>query len=216
MEYCGDAVSSDGAFHLQNGGATLINCYWEANNRNIVSIEGGIEFINRYKLAATAPDIITYSATASGFRGTTVVGTNDVSTRFLKPDSDAGYDLQLGTNLIAPLAGGSVQFGNTTTETIVVVTTANVWNTIKAIPATEMTGATQQKAAYLYTIYMGYADLSTGLDFGTIFNDTLRSFSGTTPAWLRLDGQNIQVNVNAGLYGLYCKLVLHRIFPGTI
>jgi len=216
MEYCGDAVSSDGAFHMQNGGATLINCYWEANNRNIVSIEGGIEFINRYKLAATAPDIVTYSATAFGFRGTTVVGTNDVSTRFLKPDSDAGYDLQLGTNLIAPLAGGSVKFGDTTTETLSGLATASTWTTVKAMPATEMTGATQQKAAYFYTIYAGYADLPTGFDFGTIFNDTLRSFTGTTPAWLRINSQNIQVNIASSSYGLYYKLVLHRIFPGTV
>ena len=216
MEYCGDAVSSDGAFHMQNGGATLINCYWEANNRNIVSIEGGIEFINRYKLAATAPDIVTYSATADNYRGTTVVNTNDVSTRFLKPDSDAGYDLQLGTNLIAPLAGGSVKFGDTTTETLSGLATASTWTTVKAMPATEMTGATQQKAAYFYTIYAGYADLPTGFDFGTIFNDTLRSFTGTTPAWLRINSQNIQVNIASSSYGLYYKLVLHRIFPGTV
>ena len=216
MEYCGDAVTSDGAFHLQNGGATLINCYWEANARNIVSIEGGLEFINRYKLAATAPDIITYSATASGLRGTTVVDSNTVSTRFLKPDSDAGYDLQLGTNLIAPLAGGSVKFGDTTTETLTGIATASTWTTVKAIPATEMTGATQQKTAYFYTIYAGYADLPTGFDFGTIFNDTLRSFTGTTPAWLRLNTQNIQVNIASSSYGLTYKLVLHRIFPGTV
>ena len=216
MEYCGDAVSSDGAFHLQNGGATLINCYWEANARNIVSIEGGIEFINRYKLAATAPDIITYSATPFDFRGTTVVDSNTVSTRFLKPDSDAGYDLQLGTNLIAPLAGGSVKFGDTTTETLTGIATASTWTTVKAIPATEMTGATQQKTAYFYTIYAGYADLPTGFDFGTIFNDTLRSFTGTTPAWLRLNTQNIQVNIASSSYGLTYKLVLHRIFPGTV
>ena len=216
MEYCGDAVSSDGAFHLQNGGATLINCYWEANFRNIVSIEGGIEFINRYKLAAEEPDIITYSAAPFDLRGTTVVGTNGVSTRFLKPDSDSGYDLQLGTNLIAPLAGGSVKFGDTTTETLTGIATASTWTTVKAIPATEMTGATQQKTAYFYTIYAGYADQPTGFDFGTIFNDTLRSFTGTTPAWLRLNTQNIQVNIASSSYGLYYKLVLHRIFPGTI
>lgn len=216
MEYCGDAVTSDGAFHLQNGGATLINCYWEANARNIVSIEGGIEFINRYKLAATAPDIITYSASPQGFRGTTVIDSNTVSTRFLKPDSDAGYDLQLGTNLIAPLAGGSVKFGDTTTETLTGIATASTWTTVKAIPATEMTGGTQQKTAYFYTIYAGYADLPTGFDFGTIFNDTLRSFTGTTPAWLRLDTQNIQVNIASSSYGLTYKLVLHRIFPGAV
>lgn len=79
-----------------------------------------------------------------------------------------------------------------------------------------MTGSTQQKAAYFYTIYAGYADLSTGFDFGTIYNDTLRSFSGTTPAWLRLDTQNIQVNIGSSSYGLYYKLVLHRIYPGAL
>jgi hypothetical protein len=216
MEYCGDAVSSDGAFHLQNGGATLISCYWEANARNIVSIEGGIEFINRYKLAATAPDIVSYVGTGFDLRGTTVVGSNEVSTRFLKPDSDSGYDLQFGTNLIAPLAGGSVKFGDTTTETLTGLATDSTWTTVKAIPATEMTGATQQKTAYFYTIYTGYADRGTGFDFGTIFNDTLRSFTGTTPAWLRLNTQNIQVNIANSEYGLYYKLVLHRIFPGAV
>lgn len=181
-----------------------------------VFLPDGIAFINRYKLAATAPDIVTYSASPFDFRGTTIVNSNDVSTRFLKPDSDAGYDLQLGTNLIAPLAGGSVKFGDTTTETLNGLATASTWTTVKAIPATEMTGATQQKAAYFYTIYAGYADLSTGFDFGTIFNDTLRSFTGTTPAWLRLNTQNIQVNIASSSYGLTYKLVLHRIFPGAV
>jgi hypothetical protein len=216
MEYCGDAVASEGAFHAAGGGGVLINCYWEANYRNVYASDAGLEFVGKYQLTATAPDIVSYAAAAFDLRGTTDLGSNKIKTRFLAPDDFSGYDLQFGTNLIAPLAGGSVKFGDTTTETLTGTAVANTWTTVKAIPATEMTGTTQQKAAYFYTIYTGYSDLGTGFDCGTIFNDTLRSFTGTTPSWLRLNSQNIQVNLASSSYGLLYKLVLHRIFPGTV
>lgn len=216
MEYCGDAVASEGAFHAAGGGATLINCYWEANYRNVCAFDAGLQFVGKYQLTAAAPDIVSYVGTAFDMRGTTQIDSNKLRTRFLSPDNFSNYDLQFGSNLFAPLAGGSAKFGNTTTEEITGLATTSTWTTVKAIPATEMIGATQQKAAYMYTIYAGYADLSTGFDFGVIYNDTLRSFSGTTPAWLRLDNQNLQVNIGSSSYGLYYKVVLHRIFPGSV
>jgi hypothetical protein len=216
MEYCGASGTLDGAFHAAGGGATLVRCYWEANYRNIVSADAGLSIVSPFELTASAADSFTYSGTAFDLRGTTNITSNEIRTPRIKPDNRSGYNLTIGENLIVPLAGGSVQWGNTTTETLTGLATASTWTTVKAIPATEMTGATQEKAAYFYTIYAGYADLSTGFDFGTIYNDTLRSFSGTVPSWLRLDSQNIQVNIGSGSYGLYYKLVLHRIFPSTV
>jgi hypothetical protein len=216
MEYCGETGTVQGAFHADGGIATLLRCYWESNNRNIVSADALITLITHNELAGTAANSFTYSGTAADKRGTTDIASFEIRTPRIKPDNRSAYDLTIGENLIVPLAGGSVQFGKTTTETVTGLATASTWTTVKAIPTTEMTGTSGQKAAYFYTIFAGYADLSTGFDFGTIFNDTLRSFTGTTPAWLRLNTQNIQVNIASSSYGLYYRLVLHRIFPGAL
>jgi hypothetical protein len=216
MEYCGETGTVQGAFHADGGNTTtLLGCYWESNNRNIVGVDALITLIAPNELTAAAPNSLTYSGTAFGLRGVTSVASYEICAPRIKPDKLSGFDLTIGENLVAPLAGGSVRWGNTTTETIDGTATASTWTTVKALPAAEMTGAAQQRAAYFYTIYGGQSDLTTGFDFGTIYNDTLRSFSGTTPAWLRLNGQNIQVNLASASYGLYYKLVLHRIFPGA-
>ena len=73
----------------------------------------------------------------------------------------------------------------------------------------------------LATLGGGFTQSGTGATRRTVENklkdnDTLRSFTGTTPAWLRLNTQNIQVNIASSSYGLYYKLVLHRIFPGAV
>jgi hypothetical protein len=216
MEYCGETGTVQGAFHADGGVATLLRCYWEANNRNIVSADGLITLITPNELAGSAANSFTYPGIAFDLRGTTDITSYEIRTPRLRPDNRSGYDLTIGENLIAPLAGGSVKWGNTTTETIQGTATANTWTTVKAIPATEMTGQAQHLASYFYTIYAGYSDLTTGFDFGTIYNNTLRSFSGITPAWLRLDTQNVQVNIASSSYGLRYKIVLHRTLPGVL
>ena len=214
LEYCGSSTSKDGAFHATGGGALLQTPYWEANNRNIVAHDTGLIIENSYPLAATAPDLITYYGAAHNHRGSTQIHSTGIKTRFLLPDDIPGYDLNFGENLVAPLSGGSVRWGESTTETIKGTVPANTWTTIKSF-GKEMNGVNNDKAAFLYTVYGGLSDLGTGFDFGTIFNDTVRSFSGSVPSWLRLNGQNLQINLKSSSCGLNYKLVLIRTFPGS-
>ena len=216
MEYCGSATTNDGAFHAAGGSADLIMPYWEANYRNLVATDAAISILQQYALTAAAPDIVTYVGAAFNLRGTTRVSSNGIETRYLKPDSISGYDLQIGENLFAPLAGGSVRFGNETMLSANGTLTSATWTTVYSIPAIEMSGAAAQRAMYEYTCYAGYADLTTGFDSGTVLNGTMRSFSGTLPAWLRINGNDIQMNVTGSSYGLYYKIVLRRVFPGTL
>jgi hypothetical protein len=93
--------------------------------------------------------------------------------------------------------------------------TSATWTTVFTIPAAEVTGtAVNLLAMYEYTCYSGSADLSTGFDSGTIMNATLRSYSGSTPAWLRLSSNTVQMNVTGSSYGLNYKIVMRRIYPG--
>jgi hypothetical protein len=63
----------------------------------------------------------------------------------LLPDDISGYDLNIGENLVAPLSGGSVRWGESTTETIKGTVPANTWTTIKSF-GTEMNGVNNEKA----------------------------------------------------------------------
>jgi DNA/RNA endonuclease YhcR with UshA esterase domain len=214
FEYCGTTGGNNGAFHANGGGALLIGAYFEANERNIVASDTGLTFENKYELAAAAGNVITYVGAPFDFRGTTAIYSNTINTRFLAPDTISGYDLQLGTNLIAPLAGGSVAFGNQTMAVANGSLTSATWTTVYTIPAAEVTGtAVNALAMYEYTCYAGAADLSTGFDSGTIMNSTLRSYSGSTPAWLRLSSNLVQMNVTNSSYGLLYKIVMRRIYP---
>ena len=175
----------------------------------------GLTFENKYELAATTGNVITYSGAPFDFRGTTNIASNTINTRFLAPDTISSYDLQMGTNLVAPLAGGSVAFGNQTMLVASGTLTSATWTTVYTIPAAEVTGtAVNALAMYEYTCYAGAADQSTGFDSGTIMKGTLRSYSGTTPAWLRLSSNLVQMNVTGSSYGLSYKIVMRRIYPG--
>ena len=213
FEYCGTSGGNNGAFHANGGGALLIGAYFEANQRNIVASDTGLSFINKYELAATTGNVITYSGTAFNLRGTTDIESNTINTRFLAPDAISGYDLQMGTNLVAPLAGGSVVFGNETMYVANGTLTTATWTTVYTIPTNELSGAVNLRALYEYTCYSGTSDLSTGFDSGTIMNGVLRSYSGTTPAWLRLSSNTVQMNVTAASYGLLYKIVMRRVYP---
>lgn len=163
----------------------------------------------------TAADSITYVGTASNERGWDVSFGYKHTMARLDADSYTSRDLVIGTNLTVPLAGGSVIFGNETMSSATGTLTSATWTTVYTIPAAEVTGtAVNVKAMYEYTCYAGAADLSTGFDSGTIMNSTLRSYSGTTPAWLRLSSNTVQMNVTGTSYGLTYKIVMRRIYPG--
>lgn len=215
-EYCGDATSADGALHFKGcGNITVIDRYSEQNARNMVKDDAGVVFINGSTFAATAPDIITYTGTAAGDRGTVEISSKVIRARRLDFDLIDNEDLQIGKNLWALKDGSSVRYGHETREEVHGAVASGVWTTVKVIPLTEMTGAPQQKAMYEYVAYAGYADLPTGFDSGTIMNGVLRSYTGANPAWLRLDSSNnLQINIVGSSYGLSYKVVLRRVFPG--
>jgi hypothetical protein len=216
MEYCGSTTTTDGALHLDGGTAVFDYPYFEANYRNIVAVDAQATIRNIYgDGTGTAADSITYVGTAFNQRGWDVSYGYKHTMAQLNADSYTGRDLVIGTNLTVPLAGGSVIFGNETMSSASGTLTSATWTTVYTIPAAEVTGtAVNQKAMYEYTCYAGSADLSTGFDSGTIMNSTLRSYSGTTPSWLRLNSNTVQMNVTGTSYGLNYKIVMRRVYPG--
>ena len=214
-EYCGSTTTNDGAFHIAGGQCQFIYPYGEANYRDWVLIEAQASFIGEYVFAGTASDIVSWSGTSFDQRGFVTVLPYRINTPRIGPDVLGSYDCVIGTNLTAPLAGGSVVFGNETMAVASGTLTSATWTTVYTIPAAEVTGtAVNLKAMYEYTCYAGASDLSTGFDSGTIMNGTLRSYSGTTPAWLRLSSNTVQMNVTGTSYGLNYKIVMRRIYPG--
>lgn len=190
--------------------------YFEANYRNIFASDAAMMFDGLFELTAEAANIVNFVGTARDRRGALRLDHFQVGAARIGPDLMAGYDLTIGTNLVAPLAGGSVRWGDTTKETIAGTATAGLWTTIKAIPEEEMTGPVNSRAHYDYTVYGGCADLGTGFDSGTILNGVMRSHSGTLPAWLRLAAaKDIQIKVDSSSYGLSYRIVLTRVYLGS-
>jgi len=174
--------------------------YCEANNRNIIIDDATVDFIGKYIFAATAADIITYSGISFNERGVVQVLPYEIQTPRLKPDSLTGRDLTIGENLVAPVAGGSVKWGETTTERVTGTLTSGTWTTIYTLSGQSGDGAARK--GYRYAVYAGRADLTTGYDTGVILNGTLYSDSGSNPAWLRVSGNSLQINVTQSSYGL--------------
>jgi hypothetical protein len=214
MEYCGSTTTTDGALHISGGTANFNFPYFEANFRNIVAVDAELTIQTIYgNGTGTAPDSITYVGTASNQRGWDVSFGYKHTMARLDADSYTGRDLEIGTNLIVPLAGGSVKFGNETMAVSSGTLTNATWTTVYTIPSVELSGGSNERAMYEYTCYAGAADLSTGFDSGTIMNGTLRSYSGSTPAWLRLSSNTVQMNVTGASYGLLYKIVMRRVYP---
>jgi hypothetical protein len=216
MEYCGSTTTVDGALHLTGGTAVFDFPYFEANYRNIVAVDAQATIRNIYgDGTGTAADSITYVGTAFNERGWDVSFGYKHTMARLNDDTYTQRDLVIGTNLTVPLAGGSVIFGNETMASASGTLTSATWTTVYTIPAAEVTGTNVNALAmYEYTCYAGSADKSTGFDSGTIMNGTLRSYSGTTPAWLRLSSNLVQMNVTNVTYGLTYKIVMRRVYPG--
>ena len=215
FEYCGSSTTNDGALHFAGGSANITQLYFEANYRNIYATDAAIIVNGLYELKAEAPNVVTFHGTAFDRRGALQLDHYRIGAARIGPDELTGRDLTIGTNLVAPLAGGSVRWGDTTKETLTGAVTAGTWTTIKAIPAEEMTGAVNSRAHYEYAISAGAADLGTGFDSGTILNGVLRSHSGALPDWLRLhESKDIQIKLDSTSYGLTYKIVLTRVCPG--
>jgi hypothetical protein len=211
MEYCGNASTTDGALHLVASTVVLTFPYWEANYRNVVSDDSIVQMQNIYGWGtATAPDIISYTGVASSMRGWSVNLGYEISTANIKADTYTNRDLTIGENLVVPVAGGSVSFGGQTMETIKGTAVSTVWTTVKALTGQSGDGAARK--SYRYAIYAGTSDLTTGYDSGSILNGVIYSDSGATPAWLRIDSNNLQVNITNTSYGLFygCRLTVNE------
>lgn len=215
-ENCGSNTVEEGAFHFVNANYVVIKTpYTEACRRNIVRHDSPVIFIGGNFFPADVPDVVTYTAVAADNRGSVRIDANAIYARRIKADIGDTQNLTIGENLIVPIAAGSVQFGNETMLSYNGLLTNATWTTVATLPAAEITGApVNGRAMYEYTCYAGAADLSTGFDSGTIFNSTLRSYTGATPAWLRLSSNLVQMNVTSSSYGLTYKIVLRRIYPG--
>lgn len=205
IEYSGSSTTTNGAFHLAGGAAEIISPYFEANGRNFVSIEGSPVIRLPYGwTSGTAANVVTYSAVAFAERGVTLQFPYNLYLPRINADITSNRDLVIGENLTVPVAGGSVIFGNETMDSDNGFLTSGSFTTVYTIPASESTGsAANSKALYEYTCYAGAADLSTGFDAGTIMNGTLRSYSGSTPAWLRLVGGSLSTVVITGVAGQF-------------
>jgi len=216
MEFCGSTTTTDGALHIAGGTANFNFPYFEVNYRNIVAVDAEVTIRAIYgDGTGTAPDSITYVGTAFNKRGWDVAFGYKHTMARLDADTYTNRNLEIGTNLVVPVAGGSVAFGNQTMAVASGTLTSATWTTVYTIPAAEVTGtAVNALAMYEYTCYAGSADLSTGFDSGTIMNATLRSYSGSTPAWLRLSSNTVQMNVTGASYGLTYKIVMRRMYPG--
>jgi hypothetical protein len=205
LEYSGSSTTTDGAFHLAGGMAEIITPYFEINGRNFVSIEGSPVIVQPYGwTSGTAANVVTYNALSFDERGVTLQYPYNLYLPRINADITSNRDLVIGTNLTVPVAGGSVIFGNETMYSQNGFITSGAWTNTYAIPASESTGsAANSKALYEYTCYAGAADLSTGFDAGTIMNGTLRSYSGSNPAWLRLVGGSLASVAITGTAGQF-------------
>jgi len=202
MEYCGDAASIDGALHLIGSTVVMNFPYWEANYRNVVATDANLQMKNHYGWgdAGSVLNNISYSGTAADERGWDVNLGYQTHMARIKADTYTNRDLTIGENLTVPVAGGSVNFGGQTMETVTGTATSATWTTVKALTGQSGDGAARK--TYRYSIYAGRADLTTGYDSGVVLNGTLYSDSGSNPAWLRVDSNNLQVNITNSSYGL--------------
>ena len=214
FEYCGSSTTTNGAFHVEAGLYNLTFPYWEANQRNVVALDAKFQFIEQYVITATAVNVISYSGVPVNERGATLILPSGIKTPNLNADTITNRNLNIGENVVVPFSGGSVIFGNETMLSASGTLTSGTWTTVYTIPTAELVGNVNERAMYEYTCYAGSADLSTGFDSGTVLNSTLRSYSGSTPAWLRLSSNTVQMNVTGSSYGLTYKIVMRRIYPG--
>ena len=207
FETCGATGTVDGALHLIGGQTTLIDPYWENCRRDFVTFEARFNQLGEpFKAGASAPDSHTFSGTALNDRGFLTLSPTDLRVRRIGPDLKSGNSLLIGTNLTVPVAGGSVNWGGDTMETIKGSVVSATWTTVKALAGQSGDGAA--RVAYRYAIYAGRSDLTTGYDTGRIVNGVIRSDSGAVPTWLRIDSGNLQIQITNTSYGLDYGLVL--------
>lgn len=214
-EYCGSEVTEDGAIHLQSCNIVSLNTvYGEANRRNLVKKDSNIVAVNYSPYPAFisagvpgAADVVSYAGVAFDDRGDCSIKSNAIRVRYIGADIRNGIPLLVGKNLVVPLDDAqSVAFGATTTDIWSVNVVSGEWTTLATVSGQSGNGAA--RTAHRYTVHAGTGDSTTGFDAGSILNGVLRSDTGTTPSWLRLQGDAIQVNVVSSSYGLTCGVSL--------
>lgn len=107
LEYCGSKTTDDGALHFAGGGANMSQLYFEANYRNLFASDAAMIFNGLFELTAEAPNIVKFVGTAFDRRGALRFDHHQLGAARIGPDQMAGYDLTIGTNLVAPLAGAA-------------------------------------------------------------------------------------------------------------
>jgi hypothetical protein len=210
IEYSGHATDVDGALHLIAGTTRIGTAYTEANERNLVMNDAKLVFGSRYWFPGTAADSISYSGTSFDERGVSMMTYEGITTPRINADDVANLDLTIGENLVVPVAGGSVQYGDLTTETIRGTAVSATWTTVKALSG--QSGDGSSRVSYRYAIYAGRSDQTTGYDSGVILNGVIYSDTGSVPAWLRIDSGNFQIQITSATYGLDygCTLVVNN------
>lgn len=210
-ENCNDAgVAGRAGFNFyQANKVTVANEYHESNGRNRILYDSNVTFTgNQIILGGDNPDVVTYVNVAGADRGLPAMNNTGLSIRSLQPDSLAGIDLEIGTNIVAKNAGGSVEYGKNTTDRYIGTAVNATWTSI--ITLTGQTDANVgDRKTYDYSVYAGFADLSTGYDSGYILNGVIYSHTGTVPAWLRINSNDLQVFITSSSYGLFWGLNLN-------
>jgi hypothetical protein len=201
MEYCGSTTTTDGALHLNGGTANFNFPYFEDNFRNIVAVDAEVTIRTIYGYGTgTAADSITYVGVAAAQRGWDVSFGYKHTMARLDADTYTNRDLTIGENLVAPIAGGSVKWGETTTVRVAGSVPSATWTTIYTVSGQSGDGAARK--GYRYAVYTGRSDLTLGYDTGVILNGVIYSDSGSNPAWLRISGNDVQVIITNASYGL--------------
>lgn len=207
FETCGATATTDGALHLIGGRTTIIDPFWENCRRDFVTFEAVFTQLGEpFKAGAAAADSHTFSGTAFADRGFMTLTPTDLRVRRIGPDIKSNNNLVIGTNLTAPVVGGSVNWGGDTMETIKGAAASGVWTVVKALAG--QSGGGETRVSYRYAIYAGQSDKTTGYDTGRILNGVIRSDSGTLPAWLRINAGALEINIVSDTYGLNYGCVL--------
>lgn len=213
VETSGDSSNSKGAYQIGGYDIVMIGAYAEANNINRVYNEGRVLEISGQFFSATNADSISYSGTDQSLRGISKLLSNDLRVPRINADSISNRDLTIGENIKVPVSGGSNQFGaETQAESNGTLSASGVWETVHTF--TDQTGDNRSRKSHRYAVYLGISDKQTGFDSGVILNQTLYSDTGSTPSWIQLSGDNLQLQTAATTYGLNWGLSLTSAQPG--
>lgn len=214
FENCGSDISNDAALFIDGGTAHVENSHFEANARDIISVNANIQWVgNAFKSGATGADLYVYSVIPEADRAQGYMDYSILNIKKIDADTRASVDLVIGENLTIPVTGGSAQFGfNTTSKTTGVLSTNNAFETIATLTG-QASATVSDKKTYRYVVYVGFADLPTGFNSGVIVDGVIYSDTGSVPVWLQMSGDNLQASATSLSYGLNWGLILNDTMP---